>query len=137
MLAIAAFLALSAPAQLVPAASAPQEVVVGETAAARSARAWLELVDAGDWQDSFLATAASFQSQNTLAGWRSASEQARVPLGAAIARRADSVHQVPAPPNGYVMVRFATRFANKPDAVESVSLVREGGALRVAGYYID
>ena len=61
----------------------------------------------------------------------------RPPLGAVLSREAAGEETVPAPPYGYRMVKFRTRFANKANAVETLSLVREGGAWRVVGYTID
>ncbi len=103
---------------------------------ARSARAWLALVDAGRWDESWRATGASFQKLNTVRVWADVSERVRVPLGAVLSRTELSQETVPAPPHGYEMIKFRTSFANKPDTVETLSLVREGGAWRVVGYLI-
>ncbi len=35
------------------------------------------------------------------------------------------------------MVRFRTDFANRPGALETLTLAREDGALRVTGYTIE
>lgn len=130
-----AVLALAASPQAAPdrAASSP----VAETAAVQAARQWLALVDAGKWQESFAGTTASFQSQNTVQMWQSASEQARVPLGRMVARTVVSDESVPTPPRGHQVVRFRTDFANKKGAIETVSLAREGESWRIAGIYID
>ena len=103
----------------------------------RSARDWLAIVDAGRWEESWRATGASFRTMNTVEAWTSASEQGRVPLGAMVSRADLSRESVPAPPYGYEMVKFRTRFANRPSAVETLTLVREGQAWRVVGYMID
>lgn len=111
--------------------------VVAETAATQAARQWLALVDAGDWPGSWAATAPSFRAANTVEAWQSASASARVPLGAALSRRLVAQEMIPAPPSGYQLVRFRTRFANAPDAVETLSLARHGDSWQVAGYMID
>ena len=103
---------------------------------ARSARDWLVLVDAGRWDESWRATGASFQKLNTARAWANASQRVRVPLGPVLSRTELSQESVPAPPHGYEMIKFRTSFANKPDTVETLTLVREGGAWRVAGYLI-
>ena len=123
----------SAPTTAVPTpqASAAQGDV------ARSARDWLAIVDAGRWAESWRATGSSFRSLNTVEAWTLASEQARVPLGAMVSRADLSRESVPAPPYGYEMVKFRTSFANRPDATETLTLVREGQAWRVVGYMID
>jgi DNA-binding CsgD family transcriptional regulator len=119
-----------------PEASARSAPVV-ETAATQAARQWLALVDAGDWPGSWAATAQSFQSQNTVEAWRSASLTARVPLGRMLSRSLAGEESIPAPPAGLQLVRFRTRFANKADAIETLSLAREGDSWRIAGYYIE
>ena len=118
-------------------ADRPSAEAVPNSAAVDTARSWLALVDAGKWQESFAATTRSFQTSNTVQMWQSASEQARVPLGAMLSRTAISDHNVPAAPAGVRAVRFRTDFANKAGAIETVSLVREGGEWRIAGIYID
>lgn len=132
-----AMLALAASPQ--PAERAPPSATapVAETAATQVARQWLALVDAGKWQESWAATAPSFQAANTLQMWQSASEQARVPLGSMLSRTTLSEQSVPAPPNGVRVVRFRTDFANKPAAIETVSLARDGASWRIVGISID
>lgn len=121
----------SAPAQSAASVSPSQPEVV------RSARDWLALVDAGRWDDSWRATGKSFRSNNTSKVWADVSEQVRVPLGAVVSRADLSQESVPAPPHGYQMVKFRTSFANKPNATETLTLVREGEAWRVVGYIIE
>ena len=106
------------------------------SAVAASAQAWLALVDQGRWEESWAATASSFKSLNTSKLWASTSEQVRVPLGAVRSRVLLSEDSVPAPPNGVEVLKFRTSFANKPSAVETLSLAREDGSWRVVGYYI-
>lgn len=101
-----------------------------------SARAWLALVDANDWQGSYDAAGAAFRKPNTVQDWRSASQQARIPLGKVLRRQAISFQSINAPPNGYVVVQFRTDFENRESAIESVTMEREDGLLRVVGYYI-
>jgi DNA-binding CsgD family transcriptional regulator len=116
-----------------PARPAP----VAESAVTQAARQWLALVDEAKWQQSFAGTTQSFQTLNTVQTWQSASESARVPLGRVLVRSVSSQESVPAPPNGYQLVRFRTDFANKAGAVETLSLAREGETWKVVGYYID
>ena len=101
-----------------------------------AARAWLAIVDAGRWEESWRATGESFRSLNTAQVWAEASEQARAPLGAIVSRAELSHESVPAPPGGYEMVKFRTSFANRPDTIETLTLVRESGTWKVVGYII-
>lgn len=98
-----------------------------------SARQWLALVDEGRWDDSWKATGASFRKLNTSQVWATASERVRAPLGAVITRTLISHENLPAPPDGYEVVKFRTSFANKADAIETVTLDREDGGWRVVG----
>ncbi|MES2045274.1 MAG: DUF4019 domain-containing protein [Pseudomonadota bacterium] len=100
-----------------------------------TARQWLALVDEGRWDESYRATGTAFRKLNTPQVWATVSEKVRVPLGAVIARTFVSQENLPAPPAGYEVVKFSTRFANK-DAVETVTLDREGGGWRVVGVTI-
>tara|TARA_R110000868_G_scaffold136672_2_gene349721 strand:+ start:779 stop:1561 length:783 start_codon:yes stop_codon:yes gene_type:complete len=101
------------------------------------ARQWLALVDEGRWDESYRGFGTAFQKLNSVQVWAEASQQARVPLGAMITREFVSQQNLPAPPAGYEVVKFRTRFANKTDAIETVSLDREGGQWRVVGVTID
>ena len=101
-----------------------------------AARQWLILVDQGDWDASYRATGPAFRKLNTAQVWAAASNKVRVPLGATISRTFLSQDDVPAPPSGYTMVKFRTRFANKADAIETVTLDRDDGTWRVVGVTI-
>lgn len=102
-----------------------------------AARTWLELVDEGQWNESYQATGAAFRRINTAEVWAATSEKVRVPLGAVLSRTFISQQNLPAPPAGYEVVKFRTHYANKPDAVETVSLDREGGEWRIVGVMIE
>jgi DNA-binding CsgD family transcriptional regulator len=119
-----------APADTTPSASARSVEI--ETAARR----FLTLIDQGKWNESYALTASSFQKLNTSKVWAEVSEQARPPLGALISRTMISHEDVPTPPNGHELVKFRTNFANKANAIEKVSLQREGNGWRVAGVTI-
>ncbi len=126
--ALAAGLQLATPQAA--ATDAPKPAVV------EAAQRFLALVDGARWAESYDATGASFHKLNTLAAWTAASEQVRAELGAAGTRMFLSEEQLPAPPAGYEVVKFRTDYANKAGAVETVSLVYEGGMWRVAGILI-
>lgn len=102
----------------------------------QAAREWLALVDEGRWQASYDATGSIFRELNTLDAWEDASLQARVPLGAATNREVISAEVVPTPPAGHAIVRFRTDFATRPAAVETVTLSREDGELKVVAYLV-
>ena len=100
------------------------------------ARQWLALVDQGHWDESYQATGTAFRRLNTAAVWAATSERVRAPLGTVISRIFISQENLPAPPDGYEVVKFRTRFANKAEAVETVTIDREAGNWRVVGVTI-
>lgn len=121
-----------------PASSeAPAAAPLADAEAVRAARDWLVLHDEGRWSESWAATGASFRKLNMLERWTEVAQKVRPPLGAVISRVAISQENVPAPPAGVEVVKFRTKFANKADAVETVSLAREDGVWKVVGIYID
>lgn len=124
---------------VVPQASVPgaATVTAEATTAETSARQWLALLDQGRWADSYRLTGSAFQRLNTLAVWTAASERVRAPLGAVVSRTLLSNEDMPAPPHGLQVVKFRTSFANKADAVETVTLDREGDSWRVVGVYVS
>lgn len=134
LIAIAAFAlqpqSVATPTQPAPASQTQAEVT-------RAARDWLALVDAGRWEESWRGTSAQFRSLNSIEAWTSASEEMRRQVGAMQSRTDLSVESVPVPPAGAEMVRFRTRFANRPDAVETVTLAREDGAWKIVGVWVE
>lgn len=111
-----------------------------ETAAAEAANQWIALVDEADWAGSWERAASIFKSQVTAAQWAAVVEPVRKPLGAAISRelqRATATNSLPGVPAGdYVVLEFKSRFAGRDEAIETVTLAREGEAWRVAGYFM-
>ena len=107
-----------------------------EIAIERTARDWLAMVDAERWEDSWNAAGSTFRAPNPLENWTKISEAVRTPLGEMLSRETGNQVDVPAPPKGYRVIQFRTNFANKPDAIETVSLEREGETWKVVGYYI-
>ncbi|MES2097544.1 MAG: DUF4019 domain-containing protein [Pseudomonadota bacterium] len=130
------FLALFALPQVASLPAPTAAVQPSDGAVVAAASLWLVLVDQGRWDDSYRATGSAFRKRNTSQVWASVSERVRRPLGAMISRTLISQDDVPAPPNGYEVVKFRTRFANKADVVETVSLEQEDGVWRVVGVMI-
>jgi DNA-binding CsgD family transcriptional regulator len=127
-LALAALLGLP---QAAPPASRTE--AVAETEVVGTARRWLALLDEGRWNDSYRETGSAFRRLNTPAVWARASERVRAPLGAMRSRVLIGQENLPAPPDGYEVVKFRTGFAARAEAVETVTLEQEGGHWRVVG----
>jgi Protein of unknown function (DUF4019) len=112
-----------------------------EAAATSAAVAWLALVDAGNYAQSWNAAAARFRQRVPQEQWQSIAARARGPFGALKSRVVQSAtfkHTLPGAPDGeYVVIRFAASFANKAAAIETVTPMKDDdGTWRVAGYYI-
>ncbi len=134
MLITLAALALAMPLTPVP---PPNQTAAAETATVEAARQWLALVDANDWTAGWDATAQAFKSLNTVEKWAEVSNQVRKQLGASKGRELISAEFAPAPPYGVWIVKFRGHYSNKADAVETLSLVREGDGWKVVGIFID
>ena len=137
MLAFFALSSLSGTGEPPASATPSAQAQAADKLAENIARRWLALVDASDWTASWDATGQAFKSLNSSAKWAEVSRAVRVPLGAVTSRVLVRVNDVPAPPYGYRMVTFKTSFAHKADAVETLSLQRDGDEWRVVGYIIE
>jgi len=122
------------------AAALSDPAAVSDKAGADSAQAWAKLLDEQRWSDSWKASGSLFRAKLTETVWASKVQPLRGQLGAVSSRSVKSVSSattLPGAPDGeYKIVQFATVFANKPDAIETVVLAREGDDWRVDGYFI-
>lgn len=138
VLALYALSALSGAGDAVIAPPAPPPAAsAAEQAAIAAARDWLALVDARDWNASWKATGKSFRQLNTPARWAQAAQRVHAPLGALVSREVVTVDFAPAPPNGYWIVRFRSRYSVRGDVVEILSLGWEQGRWKVTGITVD
>ncbi|HXY25829.1 MAG TPA: DUF4019 domain-containing protein [Candidatus Acidoferrum sp.] len=118
-----------------PAQQKPEEL------AQKSAEAWLALVDAGKYGDSWDEAAAAFKSALTKDQWVDALKKVRTPLGALQSRKLKSATYAKNPPGApageYVIIQFDTSFENKTSAAETITpTLEKDGKWRVSGYYI-
>ncbi len=136
---LAALLLPASPLSILPAGqtvSVEARESARSEAAARAAEDLLELIDAGNWADSYAAIGAQFRELNTLESWTEVSEKARSPLGALLTRDLIANEFVPAPPQGYQMVKFKSSYAIGSIQVETLSLSWEDGQWKVVGIVI-
>ena len=106
-----------------------------------AATAWLALVDAEQYGQSWDKAALLFRSAVMRAEWERAARAARSPLGALKSRTLKSAiftRSLPGAPDGeYVVIQFDSQFEHKASAVETVTPMRDkDGIWRVSGYYI-
>lgn len=112
-----------------------------EKEAVEAAEAWLALVDSGDFAKSWDTAAAYFRGALTKEKWEQTLEGVRPPFGKVLSRKVKHTQyatSLPGAPDGeYVVIQFETSFANKSDAVETVTPMKdEDGKWRVSGYFI-
>jgi serine/threonine protein kinase len=110
-------------------------------AAVEPAQIWLQNIDAGNYAQSWTNAAAYFQQAITPEKWVEAVQQARKSFGPLISRTVKSAQEMsslPGAPDGrYIVMQFATSFANKKSAVETVTFMLEkDDQWRAVGYYI-
>ena len=129
-----------APARTPPAPAPAAASAQAQTPGVAAATAWLALVDRQQWDDSWRTAASLLKQQLTAPQWTATVEPVRKPLGAVAGRvllAATVTRDLPGAPAGeYEVVQFQTRFTQKPQAVETVILMREGADWKVAGYFI-
>ena len=125
---------------LIPATTqAPQPPMAAApaTPAPDAARQFLELVDAGRWNDSYGRFGVAFRKLNSERVWTEVSQRVRTPLGATVSRTLIGQETIPVPPAGVEMLKFRTRFATGGEKVETVTLNQEGSDWKVVGVTIE
>ena len=118
-----------------------ENIPQAKTAAQKSAELWLALVDAGNYAESWKTASAYFQSAVPQNQWEHTISTVRGPLGDLVSRQLKSAQYTKslpdAPAGKYVVLQFDTTFANKKEAVETVTpKLDSDGHWKVSGYYI-
>lgn len=106
-----------------------------------AATAWLAGIDAGQYGQSWQEASSYFRGSITDRKWSDILHAVRMPLGAVVSRNvtgAEPHTSLPGAPDGqYLVMTFATSFAAKQAAVETVTFVRDqDGVWRAVGYFI-
>jgi hypothetical protein len=112
-----------------------------ETAAVAAAEAWLSVIDAGEYAESWEEAAQIFKGAVTQEQWVQTMQAVREPLGKNISRELKSKRyqtSLPGAPDGeYVIIQFQASFENKTSAIETVTpMLDKDGKWRVSGYYM-
>lgn len=111
-----------------------------EQRAIETAKAWLDIVDSGNYEESWRQAAPFFQSQMTGDQWVQAVNRVRSPLGDALAREvrhtAEHTSLPNAPEGEYIVVTLDSTFENSESVVETVTIIKSGGEWQVVGYFI-
>jgi hypothetical protein len=129
------------PASAPSAATPAQPNAEAEHAALAAAQPWLAQIDAGKYAESWNTASELIKKAVSQKQFESSLEAARTPLGALVSRKLKSSQyatSLPGVPDGqYVVLQFDTAFANKNEAVETVTpMLDKDGTWRVSGYYI-
>lgn len=124
---------------VIGAVAASDEAV--EKAAVTAAQSWLELVDSGEYAESWSEAASYFRNAVAKSTWEQQMVGVRKPLGRTISRKVKSTRyaaSLPGAPDGeYVIIQMDTSFENKRSAVETITpMLDEDSKWRVAGYFI-
>jgi hypothetical protein len=111
-----------------------------EQAAERQALGFLGYLDHGRYADSYAYTGMLIRAQLDRDSLARQLEKARAGVGALLSRElidANDTTSLPGAPEGqYVVLHYGASFANRQEAVETVTLAFAKGYWRVSGYYI-
>lgn len=110
-------------------------------AAGKTALAWLSLVDAANYKESWQVASPNFKARITPLHWEQAIRSVRSPLGTLAIRSfqdATTSTSLPGAPDGnYEVIRFQNRFDKKESAIETVVAdFGKDGFWHVTGYFI-
>lgn len=119
----------------------PESNPEAETAAIESSQAWLALLDAGKYAESWDEAAGILRGAISKDNFEKSFQAARGPYGKMVSRELKSrqyTTSVPGAPSGqYVIIQYDTSFENEKSALETVtSMLDKDGKWRVSGYYI-
>lgn len=112
-----------------------------EAAAEKAAAAWIDLIDAGDYAESWKQSAAYFRAAITSEQWEQQLRAVRLPLGKELSRKLKSSQyttSLPGAPDGqYVVLKYDTSFEHKKSSVETITpMLDSDGVWHVSGYFI-
>ncbi len=118
-------------------AAAPQS---GSGPAMQAATAWLQLVDRGQYAQSWNEAAPAFRQAVSESRWVRDVRAVRSPLGKPVhrsLRAARYTTHLPGAPDGrYWVIEENAEFAHKHAAVETIVLAQSGKGWKVTGYFI-
>ena len=121
--------------------AAPEKATPAEQAALDVANAWLELIDAGDYEHAWSEMASFARSSLKESEFSNAIRQVQESLGRVTSRklaRMDHATSLPAAPDGhYIVITYAARMKKKMSATEVVvPMLDVDGKWRISGYTV-
>ena len=106
------------------------------------AKDWLQKIGSSNYRASWQTAAALFKAAISAEAWQHTAQAARAPLGK-MRNRTESAatftQSLPGAPDGqYVVIQFNSKFENKANATETVTVAQDQDRVwRVAGYFIQ
>jgi hypothetical protein len=118
-----------------------EKIAQAELAAQDAAADWLELVDSGQYEESWQQTAPFFKNAVPMDKWLQTMQSLRDPLGRNLSRDLQSASYRTmlkgAPDGEYVVIKIESVYENKASANEIITPMMDAdGQWRVAGYYL-
>lgn len=115
--------------------------LAGTRVAKQRADAWLSLLDAGRFEESWDAAAPFLKQRTPRSGWAESAVAIRASLGTPRLRKLISLMEtrsVPSAPQGrYIVLEYHSKFSRRSEAFESVTeMLCDDGEWRVAGYAV-
>jgi len=112
-----------------------------EQAGQASAEAWLALMDAGKYGESWTQASTLFKNGVDQKAWEKAATTVRTPLGKLESRSMKSrmfTKTIPGAPDGeYLVIKFDASFEHMKAAIETITPMKEAdGSWKVSGYFI-
>ena len=111
-----------------------------ESSGASAAKEWLNIIDAGEYAESWEKADPFFKAQLTQEKWDNALIGVRTPLGKVISRselNSKKYSSLPGVPDGeYVVIQYQTEFLNQKSSIETLTLSKSSGQWRAVGYFI-
>ena len=106
-----------------------------------AAKAWLSLIDSGNYADSWKEASTYFQGAVSEQSLIASLEAVRKPLGKLVSRnmvKTQEANSLPGAPDGrYVVMSFRAAFEQKKSAIETVTfMLDKDQKWRAAGYFI-
>tara|TARA_Y100000296_G_scaffold35395_1_gene41025 strand:+ start:839 stop:1237 length:399 start_codon:yes stop_codon:yes gene_type:complete len=112
-----------------------------DSSAVESSLAWLKVVDAGRYGESWDQAAPFFKKSVSRRNWEQALNQVRTPLGGLVSRNVKDAKEylsLPGVPDGeYVVITLNSSFDKKKSAIETITLSNVEDTWRVIGYFIN
>ncbi|PKH87702.1 DUF4019 domain-containing protein [Colwellia sp. Bg11-28] len=106
-----------------------------------AAQEWLNIIDAGQYGESWQKAGSFFKSQLSQNKWESILKGIRIPLGKVTSRAELSAKEystLPGVPDGkYLVIQFKTEFQNKKSSTETLTLSKNSGQWLPVGYFIN